>query len=90
MVDEPSFTGAYSLDVSSQLGVVNWRDVFGKWSPSVRLSNTKLRRTQDYGAFNMLTQNTYGGGQAQRHRGRPSVRPPRTWRCAGWSGCSGR
>jgi hypothetical protein len=65
LVEEPSFTGAYSLDVNARLGVMNWRDVFGKWSPSVRLSNTKLRRTQDYGAFNMLTQQTYGGGQAQ-------------------------
>lgn len=65
LIEEPSFNGAYALDVASELGVLNWRDVFGKWSPSLRLSNTKLRRTQDYGAFNMLTKQSYGGGHGQ-------------------------
>jgi vitamin B12 transporter len=64
-VDEPSYSGAYSLGVASHLGVVNWRDVFGQWSPSLRVSDTKMRRTQDYGAFRMLTGEHYRGAQGQ-------------------------
>jgi hypothetical protein len=64
-VEEASYTGSYSLDIGSHLGVVNWRDVFGKWSPSLRVSDTKLSRTQDYGAFRMLTGQRYRSAQGQ-------------------------
>lgn len=65
VVQEASFAGEYAMDVRSNLAVMNWRDVFGRWSPSVRVSNTRARRDQDYGAFAMLLGSRYAGSQAQ-------------------------
>jgi hypothetical protein len=64
-VPDPSFTGAYTLDIGSHLAVLNWRDVYGQWSPSVRASDTHMSRSQDYGAFRMRTGERYSGGSAQ-------------------------
>jgi hypothetical protein len=63
-LEEASYWGSYTLDLGERLSVVNWRDVFGKWSPSLRLSDSRLSRTQDYGAFRMQTGLRYRGGNA--------------------------
>jgi hypothetical protein len=65
VVEEASYSGAYALDIDSHLAVVNWRDVFGLWSPSLRFSDTRLARTQDYGAFRMRTGQRYRAASAQ-------------------------
>lgn len=65
VVEDPAYVGAYSLDVRSHLGVVNWRDVFGLWSPAIRVSDTRMARTQDYGAFRMRTGQRYSGASGQ-------------------------
>jgi vitamin B12 transporter len=65
VLEEPSYTGSYSLGIGSHLAVVNWRDVVGTWSPSLRVSDTRMRRTQDYGAFRMLTGQRYRGASGQ-------------------------
>ena len=65
VLEDPSYTGAYALDVKSHLGVANWHDVFGLWSPTVRVSDTRLMRMQDYGAFRMRTGQRYSGASGQ-------------------------
>ncbi|HYC49982.1 MAG TPA: TonB-dependent receptor [Gemmatimonadaceae bacterium] len=65
IVDDPSYSGAYTMDLSSGLIVANWRDVFGRWSPKVRVSDTRMDRTQDYGAFRMGTGQAYRAASAQ-------------------------
>jgi hypothetical protein len=63
-VEEASYTGNYSFGVDAQLAVVNWRDVFGTWSPSIRVSDSRMSRDQDYGAFRMETGMRYRAGSA--------------------------
>lgn len=64
-VADPSFTGAYRLDLRSHLAVANWRDVVGRWSPSARVSDTRLRRAQEYGAFLLETGQRVSGASGQ-------------------------
>jgi len=64
-VEEESYTGAYTLGLGAHLAAFNWRDVFGRWSPSVRVSDSRLRRSQDYGVFALATGQRYSGGGAQ-------------------------
>jgi vitamin B12 transporter len=65
IVEDPSHRGAYTMDLGSGLVVGNWHDVFGAWSPRLRVSDTRLDRTQDYGAFRMRTGQAYRGASAQ-------------------------
>jgi vitamin B12 transporter len=65
VLEDPSYVGAYAFDVKSQLGVLNWHDVFGVWSPTIRVSDTRSRRAQDYGAFRMTTGQRYSGASGQ-------------------------
>jgi hypothetical protein len=63
-VEEASYTGNYTFGIRSHLAVVNWRDVFGNWSPSLRVSDSRMSRAQDYGAFAMETGMRYRAGSA--------------------------
>ncbi|MGQ0642715.1 MAG: TonB-dependent receptor [Gemmatimonadaceae bacterium] len=50
-LDEPSFSGTFDVDVASRLLVTTWRDVFGSVAPLVSISETRLTRHEQYGAF---------------------------------------
>jgi hypothetical protein len=63
-VQEASYSGNFTLGIDARLAVMNWRDVFGRWSPSVRLSDSRMARSQDYGAFRMQTGMRYRGASA--------------------------
>ena len=65
VIEDPSYRGAYAMDLGTGLVVANWRDVFGTWSPKLRVSDTRLDRTQDYGAFRMRTGQAYRAVSAQ-------------------------
>src|ERR1051325_1019731 len=65
VIEDPSYAGAYTLDIGSHLAVLNWKDVFGAWSPTVHVSDTHMSRSQDYGAFRLRTGEGYAAGSAQ-------------------------
>jgi vitamin B12 transporter len=64
-VDEASWSGTFLLDVNSGMHVVNWRDVFGAFAPSFRVSRTRMNRGEDYGAFLMKTGRTHTSAAGQ-------------------------
>lgn len=66
-VDAPSYTGEYGLDGSSGLAVVNWRDAFGKVAPALTLSRSRLRRTEEFGAYRLVTRSdgVYAGAMVR-------------------------
>ena len=65
VIEDPSYRGAYMMDLSSGLIVANWRDVFGIWAPTLRVSDTRMDRIQDYGAFRLRTRQAYRAASAQ-------------------------
>ena len=65
VIEEPSNRGTYTLGIGSHLAVANWSDVYGVWSPSLRVSDTRLDRSQDYGNYRLETGQRYSAASGQ-------------------------
>jgi hypothetical protein len=55
MVSDPSYTGGYSADVRSRMFTGGWSDVFGSFAPTVGVSYSTARRNEQFGVFNLGT-----------------------------------
>jgi hypothetical protein len=52
-LDEPSFGGTYAAAVGSRFAVATWQDTFGRLAPTLSVSQARLARAEDFGAFRL-------------------------------------
>ncbi len=50
-VDDPAGTSTFNSDDRTQLAVLTWRELLGRWAPSASVSHTVQRTTQRFGDF---------------------------------------
>ena len=54
-VTDPSYSGGYSADVKSRMFTGGWNDVFGSFAPTVGVSYSTARRSEQFGVFDLGT-----------------------------------
>ena len=54
-VSDPSYAGGYFADVKSRMFTGGWSDVFGSFAPTVSVSYSTARRNEQYGVFDLGT-----------------------------------
>ena len=52
-VSDPSYTGGYFSDVRSRMFTGGWNDVFGSFAPTVSVSYSSARRSEQFGVFDL-------------------------------------
>jgi vitamin B12 transporter len=58
-VSDPSYTGGYFADVKSRMFTSGWSDVFGSFAPEVSVSYSTARRTEEFGVFDLGTDESW-------------------------------
>ena len=52
---DPSYAGGYFADVKSRMFTGGWSDIFGSFAPTVSVSYSTARRNEQYGVFDLGT-----------------------------------
>ncbi|HEV8446118.1 MAG TPA: TonB-dependent receptor [Gemmatimonadaceae bacterium] len=55
-VSDPSYAGGYFADVKSRMFTAGWTDLFGSFAPTVSVSYSTARRSEQYGVFDLGTE----------------------------------
>jgi hypothetical protein len=58
-VSDPSYAGGYFADVKSRMFTGGWSDVFGSFAPMVSVSYSSARRNEQYGVFDLGTNESW-------------------------------